>query len=128
MFDLAVKKSETMTRLLRIGCYLLMVISICLFFSPITTLLGYIPLLGGLLSTVVSWAIFIAALIICLPIYLLVTSIAWLRYHPKVGIAILLIGGAILAVILIINSKKADSSTSSQNTSHYMTLSRFPHI
>lgn len=127
MFDLAVKKSECFTRGLRIGSYFLLVFSICLFFSPITALLGYIPLLGGFISQVVAWAIFIAALIICIPIYLIMTSIAWVRFHPKVGIAILAIGLAILAGILIYNNSKQGSSSSGGTATHFMTMHRYYH-
>lgn len=127
MFELAVKKSECFTRGLRIGSYLLLVFSICLFFSPITTLLGYIPLLGGFISQVVAWAIFLAALIICIPIYIIMTSIAWLRFHPKVGIAILAIGLAILAGILIYNHSKQDSGSSGGTVTHFMTIHRYSH-
>lgn len=128
MFDLAIKKSECFTRGLRIGSYLLLVASICLFFSPITTLLGYIPFVGGFISTVVAWAIFLAALLVCIPIFILMTSIAWLRYHPKVGIVILGIGLAVLVGILIYNHSKADSGSSSTTVTHFLSLGRSPHL
>lgn len=66
-----------------------MVIGICLFFSPITTILGYIPLVGGFVSGIASFAIFIGAVIICIPLFIMALSIAWLVYHPKVGLMIL---------------------------------------
>ena len=87
-----------------------MVFGICLFFSPITTLIGYIPLVGGFISGVLFWAIFIAALIICLPIFIIVLSIAWLRYRPKIGLIILGIGLAILAVVLIVSKTRSGSN------------------
>lgn len=81
-----------------------MVLSICAFFSPITSILGYVPFLGGFLSSVVGIAIFIAALIVCLPLFILAMSISWLRFHPKVGLLLLgiglVIGGIVIAIVI----------------------------
>lgn len=100
--------------LIRFGAYFLMVISICAFFSPITTLLGYVPLLGGVLSNVVGLAIFIAALIVCIPLFLLAVAACWLVFHPKVGLIILgvalLITGIILAIIFVNKGKNNGQS------------------
>jgi hypothetical protein len=99
-----------------------MVLGICLFFSPITKLIGFIPLVGGIISGIVGFAIFLAALLICIPLYILFTAIAWLFYHPKVGIIILLVGGAILTAILLWNSSNGGGGNSNQNvSSHYST-------
>jgi hypothetical protein len=88
---------------MRVALYFLMVISICCFFSPITTLIGYVPFLGGFLSGVVGFAIFLAALIVCIPLFLLAVAISWTVFHPKVGLIILgvalLITGIVLAIV-----------------------------
>lgn len=85
---------------IRVGAYFLMVFGICAFFSPITTILGYVPLLGGLLSGAVGFAIFLAALIVCIPLFLLAVALCWLVWHPKVGLAILAVALLILGVVL----------------------------
>ncbi len=92
---------------MRIGSYLAMVLGIYWFLSPIVILVGYIPLVGGIISGILGFAIFLAALLICIPLYLLMTSIAWLRFHPKVGIILLLIAGGILAFFLIYSKNKS---------------------
>lgn len=96
---------------MRILAYAIMVASICAFFSPITTILGYVPLLGGLLSNIVGLAIFLAALIVCIPLFLLAVGICWLIVHPKVGAAILgvalLATGIVLAIIFINRGKSS---------------------
>ena len=120
LFDEAIMKSECFTRCLRIGCYLLLVASICLFFSPITTLIGYIPLVGGFISGVLFFAILLGALIICIPIFFLALSIAWLRFHPKVGIVLLLIGLVVLGVILFFNFSKGGGAGA--GASHLLSL------
>ena len=86
--------------MVRIGAYVFMVLGICMFFSPITTILGYIPLVGGFISGVVGFAIFLAAVIVCIPLFLMTMSVAWLVYHPKYGIMIL-IAGIVLFILMI---------------------------
>ena len=90
-----------------------MVGGICLFFSPITHLLGYIPLVGGFLKSTVGIVIFIAALIVCLPLFLLALAISWVVFHPKVGFILLgvalLVAGIVIALSL---ANRPDSSTS----------------
>lgn len=81
--------------ILRILAYVAMVAGICLFFSPITTLLGYIPLVGGFLSGVAGFAIFLGAVLICIPLFLMAVSLAWLRFHPVIGCGLLSVGLAI---------------------------------
>lgn len=89
-------QSKFMTTLIRIGAYIAMVLGICLFFSPITTILGYIPLVGGFVSGVASFAIFLGAVLVCIPLFLIAVSLAWLRFHPKVGLMVLVVGLVIL--------------------------------
>lgn len=107
--QLAVNKSKIMTWLIRVGTYLMMVIGICMFFSPITTILGFIPLVGGLLKGTVGFVILLAAVIVCIPLWIIGFSLAWLWYHPKVGVIFLGIGISILGVILYFNYSKQGS-------------------
>lgn len=97
-----------------------MVLGIWLFFSPITTLLGYIPLVGGLISGIVGFAIFLAALLICIPLYFLVISIAWVFYHPKIGIILLAIALAVTGLILFLGRNKGDTSNPPANSHEMM--------
>ena len=71
-----------------------------MFFSPLTNILGYVPLVGGLLKNVVGLAILIAALLICIPLWLLTFSIAWMVFHPKTGILFLGISLVVTAVVI----------------------------
>ena len=102
-----------------------MVGSICLFFSPITTILGYIPLVGGFISGILFFAILLAALVICIPIFFLTVSVAWLRYHPKVGLLLLAIGLITLGVILVINYTRGNG-TGGPGASHLLNLRYAP--
>lgn len=98
-----------------------MVFGIYLFFSPIVNLIGFIPLVGGIISGILGFAILLAAFLISIPLYILMTAIAWLFFHPKIGLILLAIGGVILAVVLILGRNKGDSS-SPQTQAHFMGL------
>lgn len=124
IFDKAVEKSECFTRVMRILSFVCMVFGIYLFFSPIVNLLGFIPLVGGIISGIVGFAIFLAALLISIPLYILMTAIAWLIFHPKVGFILLAIGGVILALVLIFGGggNKDDGGSSSSTQAHFLAL------
>lgn len=99
-----------------------MVFGIYLFFSPIVNLLGFIPLIGGIISGIVGFAILLAAFLISIPLYILATSIAWLFFHPKIGLILLAVGGVILAIVLILGRNKGDNSGSSSTQAHFLAL------
>ena len=113
MIDDELKKHECIKWAIRIGSYLLMVFGICFFFSPITTLLGYVPLVGGFLKSAVGIAIFVAALLICIPLWLLAFAVSWLIFHPKVGIIFMVVALAATGLILYLTLSKGapDSNT-----------------
>lgn len=97
MVAISMKKNMTETNLLRLLFFALMVIGICVFFSPFVELLGYIPIVGGFLKGTAGIIIFIGAFLISIPMFLITFGLAWLRYHP-------LIGGTVctLAVVLLL--------------------------
>ena len=103
------KRIDCSKNTIRVLSYALMVFSICGFFTPITSIIGYVPLVGGFLSGALGLAIFIAALIVCIPLFLLAVGVSWLVFHPKVGLAILavaLIATGIVLAIIFTNKKQ----------------------
>ena len=122
IFDKSVEKSECFTRVVRILSFACMVFGIYLFFSPIVNLLGFIPLLGGIISGIVGFAIFLAAFLISIPLYILATAIAWLVFHPKVGFILLAIGGVILALVLFLGRKGSAGDNASSTQAHFLAL------
>jgi len=98
-----------------------MVLGVYLFFSPIVNMLNYIPLVGGLISGIVGFAIVLAAILICIPLWIIATSIAWLFYHPKVGLILLGIGLAVFGLIMFLGRNK-DGGSGSTPTAHFLTL------
>lgn len=122
MIDKALNKSNNYTLIIRIITFIMIVIGICLFFSPITTLLGYIPLVGGILKSTVGFIIFVAAIIVSIPLYIMALSLAWLWYHPKVGIPILLIGVSLIAILIYINSSSLGGDLSNKSSHNFINI------
>ena len=99
-----------------------MVLGIYLFFSPIVNLIGFIPLVGGIISGILGFAIFLAAFLISIPLYILATAIAWLFFHPKVGLILLGIGAIIFTIIVIVGRNKDGGNQNSSTLSHFLAL------
>lgn len=108
MIENRMSADKTITNILRIVSYFLMVLGIYVFLSPIVDLLGYIPLVGGFIKGATGALIFLAALIVCIPLFLVTFSLAWLVYHPKVGILLLVLAAAIITVIVVLDEVYMD--------------------
>lgn len=119
MFQREEKSIDCKRTALRVLAYFIMVFSICAFFSPITTLLGYVPLLGGFLSNVVGLAIFLAALIVCIPLFLLAVAICWVIVHPKVGLVLLAVALLATGIVLAIIFTNKSNTASQPATTHF---------
>jgi hypothetical protein len=91
------------TNVIRILSYLIMVLGIFSFFSPLVNILGYIPLVGGFIKTVTGAFVFLAALIVCIPLFLVTFALAWLVYHPKIGILAIIFAALIITIIVVLN-------------------------
>ncbi|CAD8175563.1 unnamed protein product [Paramecium pentaurelia] len=72
--------------LCRFGGYLLFLFGFVLVFTPITTLLYYIPLLGGFLSKLTGILLAILSGMISMPLTLGTIGISWLYYRPIKGL------------------------------------------
>jgi|688.fasta_scaffold1005309_1 hypothetical protein len=108
---------------MRILSFLCIVLGIYLFFSPIVELIGYIPLVGGIISGILGFAILLAAFLIAIPLYLIFTAISWLRFHLKVGLILLAIAAVITIVIIVLNSNGGgDKSGSEAVAAHFLTM------
>lgn len=108
---------------MRILSFLCIVLGIYLFFSPIVELIGYIPLVGGIISGILGFAILLAAFLIAIPLYLIFTAISWLRFHLKVGLILLGIAAVIIIVILVLNGKGGGGQDStSAAAAHFLGL------
>ena len=81
---------------------LLCVLGIYFLFSPIISLLSWIPLVGSLLSAIFSLAALIFALVLGITISTFVFALAWLWFRPLYGVILLTLTGVGLALIFLI--------------------------
>ena len=81
---------------------LLCVIGIGTILSPISTITGFIPILGSVVGAAVGFI----SLALGLSLSLVIIAIAWIRYRPVLGISLLAIA-AVLIVFLILRGKKS---------------------
>jgi hypothetical protein len=93
------QQNNTTTKVFRWSAWLLSVIGHFLLFSPIIKILGWIPLVGMLLSKILAFAAGIFALIWASMVHILVLGLAWLFYRPIFGICLLVTTGAILFAV-----------------------------
>jgi len=84
-------------------------LGIYLLFSPIISLLDWIPLVGGLLSTVAAVAAFIVAFIIGGTLAVFTIALAWLVFRPLIGIALLTLAGFGFYLTFIYDWNKASA-------------------
>ena len=69
------------------------VFGIWLLFSPIIALLNWIPLVGALLGSLVSFAAFIFALFVGVIVSVFVIAVARVFFRPLIGIPLLAFAG-----------------------------------
>lgn len=101
LFDELESKNEGETTIFRWLSWIGSVIGHFFLFMPIIKLISWIPLVGALLSSVVSFASFIFALIWATMVHLLILGLAWIVYRPVLGIILLTSVGILLGVIFM---------------------------
>ena len=110
MIEHAISKARTFTIIIRVVSFIMIVLGLVIFFSPLTNILGYVPLIGGFLKGTVTFIVFIGfigAILVCIPFYIITFSLAWIFYHPKVGLVILGIGMAAAGVLIYLSVSKS---------------------
>lgn len=93
--------NKTMTWILRLVGFLLMLSGFKGVFGPISTLVDVVPIL----SSIVSFGVGLVSFLLAAALSLLVIGIAWIVYRPVLGIALLVGAGAL--VVLVLTRKKA---------------------
>ena len=82
-------------------------IGVNLIIGPVTTLLGYIPLLGK----VVNGAIGLVAFVVSLAIFMVTMAVSWIIVRPILGIALLVVAVALVIIIRKLLAKKKETAT-----------------
>lgn len=85
MFDEMEDMNNYFTAGMRIVCWVLSLVGHYLLFSPVIALLKWIPLVGWLLGSLVSFAAGLFALVMATLVHFLVLGVAWVFYRPLIG-------------------------------------------
>ncbi|MCH9650738.1 MAG: TMEM43 family protein [Deltaproteobacteria bacterium] len=96
MFQKAQEANKTLTRILRIAGFLIMVVGFRTIFKPLSVLADVLPALGNLAEKGLgAFAFALAALI-----SLVIIAVAWLVYRPLLAFAILCLAAAAAVAVL----------------------------
>jgi hypothetical protein len=98
MFDMAHSENNMWTWLLRLGGFLMFLIGTCLMLQPIAVAPELIPLVGGLLSSIVGCGVFLASMAVATSLTAIVVAFAWFAARPM--LAALLLAVAALPLVL----------------------------
>ncbi len=96
MFKSAQDTNTLMTWILRGGGFIAMYIGAALLLSPATMLLKFIPFFGEL----VERALLLVAFAITFLLSFVTMSIAWMIYHPLIGLSLLCVGVAVFGGVI----------------------------
>lgn len=105
VFTLEAQANSTLTWILRLAGFLMMLIGLQLIVNPLSVFASVIPFLGSL----VNFGFGFLTLVVALPLTIGTIAIAWLAYRPLIGIPLLLVAGACIffAARLLPRKKKA---------------------
>ena len=92
MFTSAEESNVILTWILRAVGLVLMAIGIGMMFKPLSILAGVLPILGDIVAAGTGIISFLLAAVLSLT----TIGIAWIFYRPLLGIALLVIGGALI--------------------------------
>jgi hypothetical protein len=106
LFKLIFSRLRTKTWILRVVSFVCLVLGIWALFTPISELLGYIPLIGGVLKGVLNFVLILASFLVSLPIWLLAAAIIWFFYHPKIALIILAAGGIAAGIVVAVTATR----------------------
>jgi len=107
MFKAAQEENTVLTWLLRGGGFLIMFIGVALLLGPLFTVINFVPFLGAL----VEKASLAVAFAFTFLLSVVVIALAWLVYHPWIGVALLcaaviVFGLVIGGVMLVVRAQK----------------------
>lgn len=97
------QNNDKTTNIIRLCAWILIVLGFYLFFSPIISLISWIPLIGTLLGYILGFAVFIVAFVLGSLIFFLVFALAWIRYRPLFGILLLTAVFAVTLGLVLLN-------------------------
>ncbi|MBF0563329.1 MAG: TMEM43 family protein [Alphaproteobacteria bacterium] len=103
MFKAEEQGNAILTWALRVGGWIAMLIGMMLIVRPLSVLADVIPFLGDVLSA----GVFLVAFPVSLCLTLVTVSIAWIMVRPMIGIPLLVVGVALLALPVLRRRRRA---------------------
>ncbi|MBR2833132.1 MAG: TMEM43 family protein [Bacilli bacterium] len=111
MLSIIAKQNKMMKWIFRIAGILAIMIGIGSIFSPLTLLLGKVPILGS----IVNGATGVASFVLGLSISLVVIAIAWFRFRPLLSIVLIIVViGLIVGLKIYSKNQKIDNNSNEQ--------------
>jgi len=107
MFQEKAHEESVLTWVLRAVGFVLMLLGFWLMSSPLSVLVGVIPLLEDL----VGIGAFLMALVVAVPLTLLVIAAAWIVHRPLIGIGLIVIGLALAYGLRRLHRKPVPQTT-----------------
>ena len=94
--------------ILRIVCFILLFFGHLLLFSPIITVLKWIPLVGYLLGAMVQLAAVLFCLVYVPFLQFTITAVAMVFYRPLLGAFLFAISAVLLGAMFLVQGSGAD--------------------
>ena len=107
MIEVIKKENKILKWILRGVGLLVMFIGFSTILKPISTISGYVPLLGG----IVQGAVGLVSFVLGLAVSLVVIAIAWIRFRPVLGIGLLVVVVGLLVFLKTKAGKKKAEET-----------------
>ncbi|MBN1672197.1 MAG: TMEM43 family protein [Kiritimatiellae bacterium] len=101
MFETAVKRNQTLTWVLRLVGFIVMMAGFGAFFKPLSVVADVLPVLG----TIVEKGIGLVAFIVCASLTLVTIGIAWLVFRPLIGIILLVVAAGLLVPLKVLRKR-----------------------
>lgn len=86
--------------------FILMSVGIMLVLAPFAVMADVIPMVGNLVRS----GVFLAAVLIALPLTLITAAIAWVVYRPLVGVPLLLAAVGSVVFLVMLNARRKDAA------------------
>ena len=109
MIEVIKKENNILKWILRGVGVIMMSIGFATILKPISTISGYVPILGS----IVQGAVGLVSFVLGLAISLVVIAIAWIRFRPLIGIGLLVV---VVALIVFLKKRSKDKKAAMQTT------------
>ena len=104
MFQTAISQNATLTWILRLVGFILMVIGISLILKPLSVLADVVPFIGS----IIEMGTVVLALLVAAFFSIITIAVAWIFYRPLLGIGLIVVAVACLSVVFVLKKKKGE--------------------